>query len=185
MAIVLWLNHPGKPRHDSSDTMTTVLMAPDVWTQRRMGLRPPQMERYTRLHGGASQTHPFGDRVHEGLLCLAMSNDPSSAPRRLLWVFYGSQPNKTQMMTVFGTHQLDANKDGRWFPATGNRESCFYRTKCIGQEWNLMPSWWIHESRVQELAQELISEAPQAELPELNSSVTVKEVTTPGLDTMD
>jgi len=141
VAIVLWLNHPGKPRHDSSDTMTTVLMALDVLTQQRMGLRPPQMEPCTRLHGGASQTHPFRDRVHEGFLRLAMSNDPRSSSRRLLWVFYGSQRNKTQMMIVFDTHQLDANKDGRWFPATENREFCFYRTKCIGQEWNLMPSW--------------------------------------------
>ena len=126
--------------------MLAVLMSPDIRAQRAMGLRPGFAQMYLDIHGGASGTHPFGIRVHAGLLRLAAIHEHGGPPRRTLWIYYGEQPNKAQMKMVYGTSRRDHESGGRWWPATGTRESCGYWAKCIGQEWNLVPAWWVHES---------------------------------------
>ena len=142
--------------------MSLALTAPDLGTQRAMGLRPGQAQMYVDIHGGATQTHPFGSHVHAGLLRLAGTHGPVTPARRALWIYYGVQPNKAQMQTVYGTCRLDHEYGGRWWPATGIRESRGYVAKCIGQEWNLMPAWWVHESRVKEIE---IPAGPTSEAP--------------------
>ena len=144
---------------DCSSTLTPELsfamLMPDVNTQKGMGLYPGQMKEYIRLHGEASELHPFGNKVHYGLLHMADHHSPGQiAQRRALWVWYGHQPNKLQQRSPMGGHARD-KEGGRWWPATGIEMSGiyseWYESKCLGQQWNRMPAWQVHKSRTQEV----------------------------------
>ena len=128
---------------------------PDVSTQKGMGLYPTQMKDYISLHGEASELHPFGNKVHYGLLQMADHHSPGQiACRRPLWVWYGHQPNKMQQRAPMGAHIRDT-EGGRWWPATGIEMSGIYsewfESKCLGQQWNRMPAWQVHKSRTKDV----------------------------------
>ena len=116
---------------------------------RGMGLAGYDLAEYVPRHGPACEVHPFGSRVHHGLLRMTSRHYTDASVPFALWVYYHAPPNKRQMASEFGTHPAD---DGaaRWWPATGTPYgSTGWWVRCIGQEWLNLKGWFIHPSRVQ------------------------------------
>ena len=126
------------------------MTAPHAHILREIGLNTAYGDAYAKVHGSACSIHPFGCKVHEGLLRMAINRGQAPSSVFALWVYYPHQPNKSQVRMPFGVDPRNCY-GGKWFPATGTPVAgmdCSWYITCIGQEWLRWPGWYIHESRV-------------------------------------
>ena len=130
------------------------MIAPSLEPLRAMNSRPAPalLTVYQRHFGSASGTHPFGDRVHSGMVDMMISATPPRAARGFralpyaLSVYYSAPYVKAQMKMAFGLHPND-HYGGKWFPCVGEPDGEHWCVLCLGAAWNDMPAWKIHASR--------------------------------------
>ena len=172
---------------------------PELRLLRAMNMATVQTHAYQQMFGPASAIHPYGSRVHAGLVDLVRSGAYTHQQRFLgpphvqycLWIKYGSPYNKRQMRTCLGDHPDDV-RGGIWFAAVGDWHNCEWCAVCLGAAWANGPPWRIHPSRVvvclphsQQLALERALALPNMEIVENIWSQSASSSQEPAVQTPD
>lgn len=136
---------------------------PQAHIIRGMRLAGHNLSEYVSRFGRASDVHPFGDRVHDGLLRMTSMHYTDASEPYALWIYYSAPPSRHQQNFQYGSHQSDYGSDARWWPATGTPRGHVvfpgWCAKCIGQEWLGYRFWFIHHSRVRLVGSRLCPDA--------------------------
>ena len=150
-------SHTGRVVHgtEPNDEAAELVSVPELRLLRAMNISPHHAHLYQRMFGPATPLHPYGTRVHAGLVDLVRSCTYRHRERFLgpphvqycLWVCYSSPYNKRQMMCQRGDHPQDA-RGGEWFAAVGDWHDGEWWAVCLGAAWANGPPWRIHPSRV-------------------------------------
>ena len=150
-------SHAGEMMRDAESVHQEAewVSVPELPLLRAMNIPAAHSHAYQQMFGPATPLHPYGTRVHAGLVNLVRSIAYTHRGRFLgpphmqycLWIKYGSPYNKRQMRTCCGDHPDDV-RGGMWFAAVGDWHNCEWWAVCLGAAWANGPPWRIHPSRV-------------------------------------
>ena len=150
-------SHTGEAMRDAESVHEEAecVSVPELRLLRAMNIPTVHTHAYQQRFGPATAIHPYGARVHEGLVDLVRSSAYTHRGRFLgpphvqycLWIYYSSPYNKRQMRTRLGEHPDDVH-GGMWFAAVGDWHNGEWCAVCLGAAWANGPPWRIHPSRV-------------------------------------